>query len=144
MRVAYHNRHRKELPFRYCASITELAQSCDILLSMLPGGAGTEKIIDAQVLDALGPQGIFINVGRGSTVDEDALIAALRDKRIAAAGLDVYANEPQVPEGLRALPNTVLFPHIGSATVETRRAMGQLVVDNLAAYFAGDALLTPV
>lgn len=144
MRVVYHNRHRKELPFRYCTSITELAQSSDILLSMLPGGPETEKIIDTAVLDALGPQGIFINVGRGSTVDEDALIAALRDKRIAAAGLDVYANEPQVPEGLRALPNTVLFPHIGSATVETRRAMGQLVVDNLAAYFAGDALLTPV
>ncbi|MCP5356770.1 MAG: 2-hydroxyacid dehydrogenase [Pseudomonadales bacterium] len=144
MKIAYHNRQKKDLPFRYCESIVELAESSDILLSMLPGGRETEKIVDAAVFDALGPQGIFINVGRGSTVDEDALIVALRDKRIAAAGLDVYAKEPQVPEGLRALPNTVLFPHIGSATVETRRAMGQLVVDNLAAYFAGDALLTPV
>lgn len=144
MKIAYHNRQKKDLPFRYCESIAELAGHSDILLSMLPGGETTEKIVDAAVLDALGPEGIFINVGRGSTVDEDALIAALRDKRIAAAGLDVYANEPRVPEALRALPNTVLFPHIGSATVETRRAMGQLVVDNLAAYFAGNALLTPV
>lgn len=144
MKIAYHNRQKKDLPFRYCESIAELAGHSDILLSMLPGGQATEKIVDAAVLDALGPEGIFINVGRGSTVDEDALIAALRDKRIAAAGLDVYANEPRVPEALRALPNTVLFPHIGSATVETRRAMGQLVVDNLAAYFAGNALLTPV
>jgi lactate dehydrogenase-like 2-hydroxyacid dehydrogenase len=97
-----------------------------------------------KVFRALGPEGIFLNVGRGSTVNEADLIAALQQGVIAGAGLDVYAREPQVPEALRAMPNVVLFPHIGSATVETRRAMGQLVIDNLAAHFAGEPLLTPL
>lgn len=144
MKIAYHNRQRKDLPFPYFDSMAKLADASDILLCMLPGGSATEKIIDGKIFEALGPDGIFINVGRGSCVDEDALICALRDGQIAAAGLDVYTKEPHVPSALANLPNAVLFPHIGSATIETRRAMGQLVVDNLGAFFANDDLLTPV
>ncbi|MGJ8688064.1 MAG: 2-hydroxyacid dehydrogenase [Gammaproteobacteria bacterium] len=144
MKIAYHNRTPKDLPFPYYDSILELAQDSDILLSMLPGGNATDKIIDKEVFEALGPQGIFINVGRGSAVDEQALIDALDSKQIAAAGLDVYEQEPHVPEALAKQRNAVLFPHIGSATIETRRAMGQLVVDNLNAHFSGQTLLTLV
>lgn len=144
MKIAYHNRAPKELPFPYYDSIETLAQHSDILLSTLPGGAATEKIVGKEAFAALGPQGIFINVGRGSTVDETALIDALRTKQIAAAGLDVYHHEPHVPEELAQLSNAVLFPHIGSATIETRRAMGQLVVNNLNAHFTNQALLTPI
>lgn len=143
MKIAYHNRQPANLPYQYCDSIESLARTSDILLSMLPGGAATEKIVGTAVLRALGPRGIFINVGRGSSVDENALVSALQQGLIAGAGLDVYAREPQVPEALLSMPNVVLFPHIGSATVETRGAMGQLVVDNLAAYFQGRQLLTP-
>lgn len=142
MKIAYHNRRPAELPYHYHDSIETLAAHSDILLSMLPGGAATEKILGTAVFRALGPQGIFINVGRGSSVDEDALVSALQQGLIAGAGLDVYAREPQVPQALLSMPNVVLFPHIGSATVETRRAMGQLVVDNLAAHFQGRNLLT--
>jgi lactate dehydrogenase-like 2-hydroxyacid dehydrogenase len=101
-------------------------------------------LITAQVLDALGPDGIFINMARGSVVDEPALIKALQEKRILSAGLDVFANEPDVPKELIAMENVVLFPHLGSATVATRRAMDQLVVDNLLAWGAGKPPLTPV
>tara|TARA_R110001592_G_scaffold108953_1_gene304294 strand:- start:834 stop:1787 length:954 start_codon:yes stop_codon:yes gene_type:complete len=144
MKIAYHNRSRKDLPFPYFDSIAELAKASDILLCMLPGGSATEKIIDKHIFEALGPDGIFINVGRGSCVDEKALIEALSSKQIAAAGLDVYAKEPHIPNALAQLPNAILFPHIGSATVETRRAMGQLVIDNLRAFFAHEDLLTPI
>lgn len=144
MKIAYHNRNRKDLPFPYFDSIAKLARASDILLCMLPGGSATEKIIDGKVFEALGPDGIFINVGRGTCVDEDALIAALTSGQIAAAGLDVYAKEPHIPKALARLSNTVLFPHIGSSTVETRRAMGQLVVDNLGAFFANEDLLNPI
>ncbi len=145
MTIAYHNRQPDPaLPYRYYDSLEALATDADVLLSMLPGGDATDRLIDEPVLRALGPDGIFINVGRGSTVDETALIAALATGRIAGAGLDVYRDEPRVPEALRLMNNVVLFPHIGSATVETRRAMGQLVIDNLAAYFDGRPLLTPV
>jgi lactate dehydrogenase-like 2-hydroxyacid dehydrogenase len=101
-------------------------------------------LITAQVLDALGPDGIFINMARGSVADEPALINALQEKRILSAGLDVYVNEPDVPKELIAMDNVVLFPHLGSATVATRRAMDQLVVDNLLAWTAGKPPLTPV
>lgn len=144
MKIAYHNRYRKDLPFPYYDSIDELAQASDILLCMLPGGSTTEKIIDDKIFEALGPAGVFINVGRGSCVDEDALIAALSSGQIAAAGLDVYAKEPHLPKALVRLPNAVLFPHIGSATVETRRAMGRLVAGNLEAFFAHKDLLSPI
>jgi lactate dehydrogenase-like 2-hydroxyacid dehydrogenase len=121
-----------------------MARDVDILLAIVPGGAQTRHMITAQVLEALGPEGIFINVARGSVVDEAVLIKALQDKTILAAGLDVFAKEPNVPQELIAMDNVVLFPHLGSATVATRRAMDQLVVDNLLAWGAGKPPLTPV
>ena len=143
--MAYHNRQPKPgLPYPYYDSIEVLAAASDILLCMLPGGQATNNLVDAEVFQQLGSEGIFINVGRGNSVDEDALCSALRDGTIKAAGLDVYRNEPQVPDCLQQLDNVVLLPHIGSATVETRRDMGQLVIDNLAAFFAGKPLLTEV
>ena len=125
-------------------SLLALAQESDYLIVCAPGTPATRKIVDRTILDALGPQGTLINIARGALIDEDALIAALQDGHLGAAGLDVFADEPRVPNALRALPNVVLTPHVGSLTVETRHAMGQLVVDNLAAHFAGLPLLTPV
>jgi hypothetical protein len=143
--VVYHSRRlRPEVPYRHYPDLLAMARDVDILLVIVPGGPATQNMIDAKVLDALGPDGIFINMARGSVVDEPALIKALQDKRILSAGLDVYVNEPQVPQELIELDNVVLFPHLGSATVETRRAMDQLVVDNLLAWGAGKPPLTPV
>jgi len=145
MQIAYHNRRRDpDLRYTYYDSLESLAADSDVLLSMLPGGETTDSLVDERIFRALGPEGIFINVGRGSTVDENALVSALENGEIAGAGLDVYRHEPRVPETLKSMSNVVLFPHIGSATVETRRAMGQLVLDNLEAFFAGRPLLTPV
>ena len=144
LKLAYHNRNPKDLPYIYYSSIADLAEASDILLCMLPGGEDTRNAINADILKKLGPTGIFINVGRGSSVDEVALVSALQEQQIFAAGLDVYADEPNVPEELLGMDNVVLLPHIGSATVETRRAMGQLVIDNLDAYFASKPLITEV
>ncbi len=108
------------------------------------GAAATEKAVNAEILAALGPRGVFINIGRGSTVDEPALIAALGNGTIAAAGLDVFATEPNVPEALIALPNATLLPHVGSGSEYTRRAMADLCVDNLVAWFANGRPITPV
>jgi lactate dehydrogenase-like 2-hydroxyacid dehydrogenase len=143
--VAYHNRHRRDdVAYPYHASVRDLATAVDILVVVLPGTAATGNIVDATVLRALGADGILINIGRGSAVDEPALIAALRDGVILAAGLDVFAHEPDVPPELMALPNAVLLPHLGSASVFTRDAMGQLVVDNLRSWFEDGRPLTPV
>ena len=142
--IHYYGRTRQDVPFHYHASLTEMAQVCDTLISVLPGGAATDRVIDAEVLEALGPDGHLINVGRGSTVDEAALIAALEAGRLGGAALDVFADEPRIPEALRALPNVILTPHIGSATVETRQAMGDLAIDNLLAHRDGKPLLSPV
>ncbi len=143
--VVYHNRSRRDdVPYRHYADLAEMAAAVDTLVSVLPGGRHTEKIIDAVVFKALGPRGIFINVGRGSVVDEPALIAALKDGTILSAGLDVFAHEPNVPAELMALPNAVLLPHVGSASVYTRDAMGQLCVDNLLSWFTAGKPLTPV
>ncbi|KAB8066945.1 2-hydroxyacid dehydrogenase [Janthinobacterium violaceinigrum] len=125
-------------------SLLALAQDSDYLFVCAPGTPATRKIVDRTVLDALGSQGTLINIARGALIDEDALIAALQDGHLGAAGLDVFADEPRVPVALRALPNVVLTPHVGSLTVETRHAMGQLVVDNLRAHFSGLPLPTPV
>jgi lactate dehydrogenase-like 2-hydroxyacid dehydrogenase len=111
---------------------------------VLPGGDETKNLIDAEILRALGSNGVLINIGRGSIVDEPALIEALRNKTIMAAGLDVFAREPQVPEELIAIPNAVLLPHVASASVHTRDAMGQLVVDNLVSWFTTGKPITPV
>jgi lactate dehydrogenase-like 2-hydroxyacid dehydrogenase len=143
--VVYHTRRpRTDVPYRHYPDLIAMVREVDILLAIVPGGPGTQNMIDAKVLDALGPDGIFINMARGSVVDEPALIKALQDKKILSAGLDVYANEPVVPQELIAMDNVVLFPHLGSATVATRRAMDQLVVDNLLAWGAGKPPLTPV
>ncbi len=144
MKIAYHNRREKALPYKYCADLTELAEISDVLLCMLPGGEQTSKVINMDVLKALGPLGTFINVGRGTSVNEIDLIDALKDGIIATAGLDVYDNEPQVPEALLSMKNVVLLPHVGSATTETRQAMGNLVIENLLAWSTGKPLLTPV
>ena len=145
LRFAYHNRRRKDdVSFPFFDTARELALHSDILLNVLPGGPETQGLVDLEVLDALGPAGIFINVGRGSSVNESALVQALRLGLIAGAGLDVYAAEPRAPEELMTMDNVVLLPHIGSATVETRAAMGKLVVDNLDAWFQTGKLLTEV
>lgn len=142
--IAYHNRSAKDLPYTYFSDLLDLAEASDILLCILPGGDNTRNIIGTDVFKKLGPNGTFINVGRGSSVDENALIEALQNKDIRAAGLDVYANEPKVPAALLGMNNVILLPHIGSATIETRREMGNLVIRNLEAYFAGQPLLTEV
>jgi lactate dehydrogenase-like 2-hydroxyacid dehydrogenase len=121
-----------------------MARDVDILLVITPGGANTRNLINADILAALGPHGILVNMARGSVVDEQALIKALQDKTIMSAGLDVYANEPNVPPELIAMEHVVLFPHLGSASVATRDKMDQLVVDNLLAWAAGKPPLTPV
>jgi lactate dehydrogenase-like 2-hydroxyacid dehydrogenase len=143
--VVYHTRKpRRDVSYLHCPSLIEMAHAVDILMVIVPGGPGTQNLINAEVLDALGPEGILINMARGSVVDEPALIKALQDKRIMAAGLDVFAKEPEVPQELIAMDNVVLFPHLGSASVYTREKMDQLVVDNIAAWAAGKPPLTPV
>jgi lactate dehydrogenase-like 2-hydroxyacid dehydrogenase len=142
--VAYHTRTKRDVPYRHYPGIVELARAVDILLIVVPGNEETRHMVDAEVLKALGPKGILINVGRGIVVDEKALIDALRDGTIMSAGLDVFAEEPRVPEELIALPNAVLLPHVGSASVHTRNAMGQLVVDNLTSWFTEGRPVTPV
>jgi lactate dehydrogenase-like 2-hydroxyacid dehydrogenase len=143
--VVYHSRRPQQgVPYRHYPDLIAMARDVDILLVIIPGGPTTQNLINAQVLEALGPQGILINMARGSVVDEPALIKALQEKRILSAGLDVYLKEPEVPKELIALDNVVLFPHLGSASVATRRAMDQLVVDNLLAWGAGKPPLTPV
>ncbi|MCG6901584.1 MAG: 2-hydroxyacid dehydrogenase [Rhodobacter sp.] len=142
--VVYHGRSKRDVPYHYYDDLTDMARDVDILISIAPGGASTLKIINREVMDALGPEGILINVGRGSVVDEDALIAALQDGRLGKAGLDVFANEPNVPQALIDLPNATLLPHVGSATVETRQAMGDLAVENLTAFHATGKAVTPV
>jgi len=135
---------RANVNYTYYPDAPSLAAAVDFLIVITPGGAATRGMIDARVLKALGPQGYLINVARGSVVDEPALIDALRNGVIAGAGLDVFANEPNVPEALLEMPNVVLTPHIGSGTKQTREAMGQLTFDNLHAHFTGAPLLTPV
>jgi lactate dehydrogenase-like 2-hydroxyacid dehydrogenase len=143
--VVYHTRKpRREVSYLHCPNLIEMARSVDILMVIVPGGPGTANLINAEVLDALGPDGILINMARGSVIDEPALIKALQEKRIMAAGLDVFAKEPNVPAEFIAMDNVVLFPHLGSASVYTREKMDQLVVDNIAAWVAGKPPLTPV
>jgi lactate dehydrogenase-like 2-hydroxyacid dehydrogenase len=143
--VAYHGRSAQPgVAYRHYPDLVAMARDVDTLIVITPGGAGTRHLINAQVLEALGPNGILVNVSRGSVVDQDALIAALKDRKILAAGLDVYAHEPHVPPELMAMEHIVLLPHVGSASEHTRDAMNQLVVDNLLAWAAGKPPLTPV
>ncbi len=143
--VVYHGRHAQPgLSYRYYPSLTAMAEACDILMVTAPGGPDTRHIVNAEVLRALGPEGVLVNIARGSLVDERALIEGLRSGAILAAGLDVFENEPNVPAELLALDNAVLLPHVGSASIRTRRAMAQCVVDNLVAWSEGRPPLTPV
>ena len=145
LKIAYHGRTKQnDVPYRYYESLTDMARDVDILMSVAPGGAATKHIINADVLKALGPMSVVINIGRGSVIDEQALIHALQNKIIFAAGLDVFENEPHVPADLIACDNAVLLPHVGSASVHTRNLMGQLVVDNIIAFLAKKPPLTPV
>jgi lactate dehydrogenase-like 2-hydroxyacid dehydrogenase len=143
--VGYFSRSpRSDMPQAFFADLLALAAWSDVLIVTLSGGASTHKLIDAEVLKALGPTGFLVNVSRGSTIDEPALLDALESGTIAGAGLDVFWNEPSIDPRFAALDTVLLQPHHGSGTVETRQAMGQLVRDNLAAHFAGRPVLTPV
>jgi len=145
VKVIYHSRNEApDVPYPYVPSVLELARRSDILMIVVPGGPATKNMVDKAVLEALGPQGILINIARGTIVDEAALIEALRNRTILTAGLDVFAEEPRVPPELIQMDHVVLLPHVGSASQVTRDAMGQLQVDNLDAWFDGRDVLTPV
>ncbi len=145
LRIAYHGRRAQlDQPYAYFQSAADLALATDVLIVAAPGGTQTHHLVDATVLAALGSKGIVINIGRGSVIDEAALVRALQTGTIAAAGLDVFEDEPHVPAALLALDNVVLLPHVGSASRRTRDAMGQLVVDNINAWAGGGKPLTPV
>jgi lactate dehydrogenase-like 2-hydroxyacid dehydrogenase len=145
MTVVYHNpRPKAGVPYRYYADLAAMAADVDYLVVACPGGATTRHLVGARVIESLGAKGTVINVARGSVIDQAALVLALAECRLAGAGLDVFEDEPRVPEALTRLDNVVLTPHAGSATHATRLAMGRLMLDNLAAHFAGRPLLTPV
>lgn len=142
--LAYHGRRDQGLATRFEPDLRALAQASDILIVAAPGGAQTAGMVDAEVLDALGPQGVIVNIARGSIIDEQALLAALSEGRIGGAALDVFHDEPRVDARLMGLDNVVLTPHIGSATHETRRRMAELTLENLRLYFREGRVLTPV
>ncbi len=145
MDVRYHSRRaRTDTMYRYESSLMELAAWADFLVVACVGGPATHHLVSADVLDALGPQGIIINIARGTVIDQAAMVAALADNRLGGAGLDVFENEPAVPPELMSMNNVTMAPHVGSATRETRLAMEQLVVDNLESFLRGRGLLTPV
>ena len=145
LKIAYYGRNRQsDVAFPYYSDLVAMARDVDILMVILPGGPSTKHLINRPVLEALGPDGVLINVARGTVVDEQALIEILEEKRILGAGLDVFEFEPKVPQRLTNCDNAVLLPHVGSASHHTRNLMGQLVVDNVLAIAAGKAPLTPV
>lgn len=137
-------RRKADVPYRYYSDLVTMAKEVDILMIACPGGKATEGIVSVAVIEALGPKGYLVNIARGSIVDEPALVKALVEGKLAGAGLDVFADEPKVPEALWALDSVALAPHVGSATHATRNAMGELVLKNLAAHFSGQPVLTPV
>lgn len=143
-KIVYHSRNKKDVAYTYYENLTEMAKDCDVLICITPGGPSTDKIVNSQVMEALGPNGTLINVSRGSVVDEAALIDALKSGKLGWAGLDVFESEPTVPGALRDLPNTVLLPHVGSGTVETRVAMGDLTVDNLLNHLKDGTVISAV
>ena len=145
MQIAYHSRRPvADTPFKHYPSLVELAKNSDFLVVITPGGKETFHLINEEVMRALGPKGILVNVARGSVVDEKALVKVLQEGALGGAGLDVFEDEPKVPEALFAMDNVVLAPHVGSATHETRTAMGNLCVDNLVLHFGGKPVLTRV
>lgn len=144
MDVVYCGRTRQEIAYDYFADLNEMARAVDMLVIACPGGDATRHLVDRKVLKSLGPKGILINVGRASVTDEAALIEVLENKEILGAGLDAFENEPVVAQRMLDLKNAVLFPHVGSATIETRTKMADLCFQNITAFSAGKALLTPV
>ncbi len=142
--VSYHSRSPKDVPYRYVGNLVEMAREVDALICITPGGPATEKLVNAEVMEALGPSGILINVARGSVVDEAALIDALQSGKLGFAGLDVFEREPHIPDALKAMSTVTLMPHAASATVETRQAMGDLTVNNLLQFLKDGTALTPV
>ena len=142
--VVYHSRKPAGVANKHYPDLLAMAKDVDTLVVIVPGGASTNRIVNAEVLKALGPRGVVVNVARGSVIDELALVEALKSGTILGAGLDVFEKEPAVPDELKAMDNVVLLPHIGSAAIVTRNAMDQLVVDNLKVWFAGKPPLTPV
>jgi len=144
MEISYTNRNKADVPYRFIPDILTLAKENDFLVLAASAGPDAKHIVNRAVLEALGPQGILINIARGSLVDEAELTTALEEGRLGGAALDVFENEPHVPPALRAIEHVVLSPHVGSATSETRIAMGRLAMDNMSAFFAGRPLLTEV
>jgi lactate dehydrogenase-like 2-hydroxyacid dehydrogenase len=145
MKIAYFSRsQKKDVGYTYYGDVIALAKASDFLVLACSGGPETQGLVDYKVLEALGPKGYLINIARGSVVNEEDLLIALRNRAIAGAGLDVFAKEPHVPEEMKKMDNVVLSPHVGSATLETRAKMGQLVLKNLLAHFDGKPVLTPV
>lgn len=145
LELSYHSRNPKpDVPYRYYASLVEMARDVDILMVIAPGGASTRHIVNHAVMEALGPAGTLVNVARGTLVDEPVMVELLKSGKLGAAGLDVFENEPNVPTGLFPLENVVLLPHVGSASHYTRNKMGQLVVDNVVSFAEGCGPLTPV
>jgi lactate dehydrogenase-like 2-hydroxyacid dehydrogenase len=145
MKIAYHGRNQQgDVTYQYCPTLAGLAEISDFLIVACQGGPATKNLVNAEILAALGKKGTVVNIARGSVIDEPALVDALKNGTIKAAGLDVFANEPNVPEAMLQMENVVLFPHVGSATTETRMAMGNLAYDNLAAHFSGKPVLTRV
>jgi lactate dehydrogenase-like 2-hydroxyacid dehydrogenase len=143
--IAYHSRNEKPgSPYTYYAKLADMARDIDTLICITPGGAATKHLVNREVLDALGPDGTLNNVGRGTVVDEVEMVKALQDGRLGTAGLDVFEAEPQVPEALYTMDNVTLLPHVGSATVETRQAMGDLVTDNLSQFLRDGTVISPV
>ncbi len=144
--VVYHGPRKKDVPYRYYPDLAAMAKDCQVVIVACPGGEATKNLVNAKVIEALGQgkKGYLVNISRGSVVEEPALVQALVDGKLAGAGLDVFVDEPKVPEALFKLDNVVLQPHVGSATTATRKAMADLVVNNLIEHFAGRKLLTPV
>ena len=144
MKIRYHNRRKKDVVYPYDADPVTLAKNSDVLMVVTPGGPETQNLVGAKVLDALGPKKYVVNIARGSVIDEPVLLRYLQENRVAGAGLDVFVDEPRVPPEFFRLDNAVLFPHVGSATVETRKAMGDLQIENLRLHFSGKTVATRV
>ena len=143
--IAYHNRRENlEVPYSYYHNLLDMAKDCEYLIVICPANAETYKMVNREVIDALGPEGALINIARGTIVDEEALVLALQEDRLGAFASDVFANEPHVPDALFEMSNVILIPYLGSATAETRKAMGELMLRNLERFFAKEPLETPV
>ncbi|MBY5933685.1 2-hydroxyacid dehydrogenase [Tateyamaria omphalii] len=142
--IHYHTRSEKDVPYTYHANLVDMAKAVEVMICITPGGPSTHHIVNADVIEALGPEGTLINVSRGSVIDEAAMVAALQSSKLGYAALDVFEEEPKIPDALKTMSNVILLPHVGSATHETRAAMGTLVVDNLISHLDNGLVITPV